>query len=357
MEPINVTKTFLPPIQEFQAYLEKIWENTQLTNQGPYLQQLEKQLQKYLKVKYIDFVTNGTLALQIALRLQDVANGEVITTPFTYVATTSSILWEHSKPVFVDIDPKTLCIDAEKIEAAITSKTKAIMPVHVFGNPCDVEKIDAIGKKHNIPVIYDAAHAFGVTYKGKSLFDYGDISMCSLHATKIFHAIEGGLLIMNNKDTSTKIGHMKKFGHLGDEHFMLGINAKATELQAVMGLCNMKYIDKIIEDRKNISKLYDKNLAGKFERPTLRKGTTYNYAYYPIIFQSEKQLKNAIIKLKDNNIFPRRYFYPSLNTLSYIKDAVSCPISEDIASRIACLPLYSGLDESIVNKISRMLLA
>lgn len=355
-QPINVTKTFLPPLQEFQVYLEKIWERGHITNQGPLLKELEEQLQSYLNVDSLHFVTNGTMALQMALRSLSVTAGEVITTPFTYVATTSSILWEHCKPVFVDINPNSLNVDAEKIEQAITSKTTAIMPVHVFGNPCDVEKIEAIAKKHKLPVIYDAAHAFGVIYKGKSLFEHGDVSICSLHATKLFHTIEGGLLIAHDQKADKNLEHIKKFGHLGDEHLMLGINGKASEFQAAMGLCNLQYVDKLIAERKKISKLYDKLLKGEFKRPTIRSGTKYNYAYYPVIFQTEKKLHKALEALKADNIFPRRYFYPSLNKLDYAKSAESCPVSEDIANRIACLPLFAGINEGIIAKISKILL-
>jgi dTDP-4-amino-4,6-dideoxygalactose transaminase len=352
---INVTKTFLPPLEEYQTYLEQIWEAGQLTNQGPLLKKLEHELESYLKVNTPHFVTNGTLALQVALRSLGIIQGEIITTPFTYVATVSSILWERCKPVFVDIDPQTLCIDADKIEAAITKKTKAIMPVHVFGNPCDIEKIDAIAQKHSLKVIYDAAHAFGVEYKGKSLLSYGDISVCSLHSTKLFHTIEGGLLIARDKKIGDKIEHTKKFGHEGDNHIQLGMNAKASEFQAAMGLCNLKYIEKIINDRKKISKTYSRLLSDKLARPTIRKDTKYNYAYYPILFKSEKKLLGTVDKLAKENIYPRRYFYPSLNKLKYIKNAANCPISEDIAKRILCSPLYSGLEMKNINRICEVI--
>lgn len=357
MEAINVTKSFLPPLEEFQAYVEQIWNRGHLTNQGPLLKQLESEIAAHLKVKNPHFITNGTLGLQLALRSLGIMSGEIITTPFSYVATTSSILWEHCKPVFVDIEPDSLCIDPGKIEAAITKKTRAIMPVHVFGNPCDIEKIEAIAAKHNLPVIYDAAHAFGVQYKGKSLLDYGDVSMCSLHSTKLFHTIEGGLLIAKNKLVGSKIEHVKKFGHVGDEHIMLGINAKASEFQAAMGLCNLKYVQSLIKDRKRASEHYDSLLKTHFERPSLREGTVYNYAYYPILFKSEKALLKAFEKLKTENIFPRRYFYPSLNTLPYIKQKTDCPVSEDVSSRIACLPLFNGIEEKVINKIAGVLTA
>lgn len=354
MKSINVTKTFLPPIEEYEQYARKIWANGQLTNQGPLLQEFEDKVEQYLVVQNLHFVTNGTLALQIALNALDVTEGEVITTPFSYVASTSAILWERCTPVFVDIDPKTLCIDAEKIEAAVTADTKAILAVHVFGNPCHVEKIEAIAKKHNLKVIYDGAHAFGVQHGGKSLLSYGDISTCSFHATKLFHTIEGGAVIAKDKAVSGKAELIKRFGHHGDEHFMLGINAKASEFQAAMGLCNLKYIDEIIARRRTVSEQYDKLLKGKFERPTIPEGAIYNYAYYPVILESEQQLMAAVKRLNEAHIFPRRYFYPSLNMLPYLKDHQNCLVSEDITKRIMCLPLFVGLEPEEVGKICRV---
>lgn len=355
MERINVTKTFLPPLEEYESYLKQIWASDQLTNQGPLVQELQQQLTDYLGVKNFHFVSNGTMALQIALRALDLTEGEVITTPFSYVATTSSILWERCTPVFVDIEPDRFCIDADKIEAAITPHTRAIMPVHVFGNPCDVEKIAAIAKKHNLKVIYDAAHAFGVKYKGRSLLDYGDISICSFHATKLFHTIEGGCVIARDKRVSERIELIKHFGHQGDDHYTLGINAKASEFQAAMGLCNLDHVDDIIEQRKTISQTYDRLLDERFRRPIADPDTDYNYAYYPILLKDENELLQKLEALKQSNIFPRRYFYPSLNTLPYLDSKQSCSISEDVASRIICLPLYVGLSESEVSKISKIL--
>jgi len=349
-ERINVTKTFLPPMEEYQTYLNQIWGSYQLTNQGPLLLEFERQVSKYLDVPSLHFVTNGTMALQLALRALNINNGEVITTPFSYVATTSSILWENCSPKFVDIDPETLCLDADKIEAAITRKTKAIMPVHVFGHPCDVEKIAAIAKKHKLKVIYDGAHAFGVKYKGKSLLDCGDVSVCSFHATKLFHTIEGGCLIAKNKKIGNNIELMKRFGHNGDDHYMLGINGKATEFQAAMGLCNLKYIDGIIQHRKKLVTLYDR-LLNHTRKIKVRKGTEYNYSYYPIIFEDENKLLKVLKRLNKDNIFPKRYFFPSLNTLPYLSGYQACPISEDISKRILCLPLYFGLGKDNIRKV------
>ncbi len=357
MQRINVTKTFLPSLEEYQAYLPQIWESGQITNQGSLLLEFEEKSKQALGVDDFHFVTNGTMALQLALCGLGITEGEVITTPFSYVATVSSILWKHCTPIFVDIDPDTLCIDPEKIEAAITSQTKAIMPVHVFGVPADVEAIGAIAQKHDLKVIYDAAHAYGVSYKGKSLLAYGDISVCSFHATKLFHTIEGGCVIARDKSVSERIELQKRFGHNDNDHFMLGINAKASEFQAAMGLCNLVYVGRNIKERKRLSRLYDAGLRGKVERPKLPADTTYNYAYYPIVLDSEDVMKGIIARLEEEGIFPRRYFYPSLNKLPYIKDAASCPVSEDITSRIICLPLYAGLDDEVVAKICSVVTA
>jgi dTDP-4-amino-4,6-dideoxygalactose transaminase len=352
---VNVTKTFLPPIEEYQSYLARIWESGQLTNQGPLVQEFERQAEQYLGVSNFHFVSNGTMALQLALNALGITEGEVITTPFTYVATTSAILWERCQPVFVDIDPATLTIDPAKIEAAITPSTKAILSVHVFGIPCDVHAIAEIAKKHNLKVIYDAAHAFSVEYEGQSLLAYGDISICSFHATKLFHTIEGGCVVTSTKELSEKVELTKRFGHTGDEHFQLGINAKASEFQAAMGLCSFKYIDGIIRERQELSRLYDTYLGGSFVRPTVPKGTKYNYAYYPILFDSEAELLAAMHNLELIDVHPRRYFYPSLNTLPYLQKTASCPISEDISRRVLCLPLYFGLQHEIIKKISEVL--
>lgn len=355
MPRINVTKTFLPPVEEFMAYVQRIWDSGQLTNQGPLLREFESQTKEYLGIEDFQFVANGTVALQLALRAMDISEAEVITTPFSYVATTSSILWEKCQPVFVDIEPETFCIDPSKIEAAITSKTKAIMAVHVFGFPCDVEKIAAIAKRHNLKVIYDAAHAFGAEYKGKSLLDYGDIATCSFHATKLFQTIEGGCIITHDATVSRKVDLMKRFGHEGDEHIMLGINAKASEFQAAMGLACLKYIDTLIAQRKTLFELYDKLLTGTVQTPQINRESKHNYAYYPIVFQSEAVLLTAVQKLNEVEIFPRRYFYPSLNTLPYLAETQACPISEDISRRILCLPLYANIGEEAVRTIATIL--
>jgi dTDP-4-amino-4,6-dideoxygalactose transaminase len=355
MQQIFVTKTNLPKIEKYQDYLYRIWDNNQLTNQGPLLGELELKLKKYLEVDNFHFVTNGTLALQIALNSLGITEGEIITTPFSYVATVSAILWERCTPVFVDIEPDSFCINPDLIELAIRPKTKAIMAVHVFGYPCAVEKIEAIAKKRHLKVIYDGAHAFGVKYKGKSILNYGDISICSFHSTKIFHTIEGGCLIAKDKEVSDKIELIKRFGHNYDDHYCLGINAKASEFQAAMGLCNLDEIENIIKERKAICKLYDGLLKTDLQRPKFNTDFEYNYGYYPVIFKNEKETLRIIKSLNDDNIYPRRYFYPSLNTLPYLQPSQSCPISEDISLRVLCLPLYVGLEKEVVEKISKII--
>lgn len=359
MNNIYVTKSFLPPLDSYNAYLEKIWQSGQLTNQGPMLEQFEDSIKKKLEVDNFHFVTNGTIALQIALRALDITEGEIITTPFSYVATTSSILWERCRPVFVDIEPDTFCIDVDKIEAAITPETKAIMPVHVFGFPCDVEAIGQLAKKHQLRVIYDAAHAFGVKYKGKSLLDYGDVSTCSFHSTKLLHTIEGGGILTPHANLSDKIELQKRFGHNGDDHITLGINAKANELQAAMGLVNLSYLDEIISRRKHVSDLYTELLSRHVSVPSPRAGMEIerNYAYYPVVFDSESRLLKTFMALNKSGIFPRRYFYPSLNTLPYLGRSVACPVSEDVSKRVACLPLYDSLADSDVERISKIVIA
>lgn len=347
---VYVTKSFMPPIDEYNKYISDIFERGVLTNQGPNVQELQKKLSSFLGVDNFHYVSNGTVALQLALSAMDINDGEIITTPFSYVATTSSIMWQRCKPVFVDIEPNNFTIDADKIESAITNRTRAIMAVHVFGYACDVNKIQTIADKHGLKVIYDGAHAFGSRYNGKSLLSYGDVSTCSFHATKLFHTIEGGACIVRDKAVSDKLELQKRFGHHGDEHFMLGINAKQSEFHAAMGLANFPYIKDIIADRKRVSDLYDKLLNGCVGRPKPQVALEYNYAYYPVVFKNETELQNVFTVLKNMDIFPRRYFYPSLNTLPYVS-GVPCPISENISSRIACLPLYVGLQDSVIETI------
>lgn len=355
MDKITVTKTFFPPIEAYQNQLQRIWENKWLTNNGQLYTELTSKLKAHLDVPFLIPMTNGTLPLQIALNAYG-KEGEVITTPFSYVATVSSIVWEKCTPVFVDIHPDYFTIDETKIEAAITSKTTAILATHVYGNPCDVETIEAIAKKYNLKVIYDAAHCFGVTYKGQSLFNYGDVSTCSFHATKLFHTGEGGALFCQDKDTYHQMHYRHNFGHDGKIEFHgIGINAKMSELQAAMGLSVLPYMEHIISERKKVVDYYNEHISDqKFQKITIRPETQWNYAYYPIITSSEDELLGIEKRLEQHDILVRRYFYPSLEDLPYVQSN-QCPIAKDIATRVMCLPLYVGLTIQDLEKIVRVL--
>ena len=352
---INVTKTFLPPIKDYQQYLVGIWERSWLTNHGPLVNELEKKLLEFTKVNALSFCTNGTIAIQIALKALEIT-GEVITTPFSYVATTNSILWEHCKPVFVDIREDDFCLNHQLIEEKITKNTQAILAVHVYGFPCYVEEIEKIAKKHNLKVIYDAAHAFGVSYNGRSLLSYGDISTCSFHATKLFHTVEGGAIISNTKGYAERIKLHQTFGHEADDYFCLGINGKNSEFHAAMGLCNLPYVEKIIHKRKNISEIYNTklNFGNKLAKPYSTLDFEYNYAYYPVLFNTEKKLLEVKNLLSLNKINTRRYFYPSLNKLPFI-EFQKCPVSENISPRILALPIFYDLEEHQQIKISELI--
>lgn len=354
---INVTKSFLPSLEDYVKYLEGIWDRGHLTNHGPLVLELEEKIKAYLGVKHFFFVNNGTIALQIAIKAANL-NGEVITTPFSYVATTSSLVWEGCKPVFGDILQGNFTIDPKSIKQMITSETSGILATHVYGNPCDVEAIEELAREHNLKVIYDAAHAFGVDYKGTSVLNYGDISTLSFHATKLFHTIEGGGIVTDNDDLAHKISFMRNFGHNGPENFFgVGVNGKSSEFQAAMGLCLLPKIDEIIKLRKSICERYRSNLANlPIDFLEIQPGTSqFNYAYFPSVFESEKQLLNVLESLRQNNIMGRRYFYPSLNTLNYVENNLQSSLSESIASRVLCLPLYPDLKLEQVDAISTII--
>jgi dTDP-4-amino-4,6-dideoxygalactose transaminase len=352
---VNVTKTFLPPIEEYIGQVKRSFDNEWLTNRGELVLELEDKLKAYLKVSNILITNNGTIPLQIALKLL-ANNGEVITTPFSYVATTAAIVWENCKPVFVDVHPEFLTIDESKIEEAITEKTTCILATHVFGNPCNIEAIEAIASKYNLKVIYDAAHCFGVSYKGKSVFEYGDISTCSFHATKLFHTGEGGALFARDPDLFNQCFYSHNFGHNGPLDFHgLGINGKISELQGAMGLSVYPYLNSIIEGRKKVTEQYDASLNFVFvDKIKFRENTIWNYSYYPIIFPDEKALLKVQKGMNEMNIFPRRYFYPSLNKLPYINQ-IDLPVSDSISKRILCLPLYMDLDQTDIIRITELI--
>ncbi len=352
---IYVTKTFLPKQKEYAKILKRAWDKKWLTNRGELVLELECKLKKHLNISDVLATSNGTIPLQIALKLLG-SKGEVITTPFSYIATSATIIWESCTPIFVDISPEYLTIDETKIEEAITPKTTAILATHVFGNPCNVEAIEIIAKRHNLKVIYDAAHCFGVNYCNKSIFEYGDISTCSFHATKLFHTGEGGAIFCKDKELMKKAFYTHNFGHKDLLSFYgLGINGKMSELQAAMGLAVLPHMHKILENRKKIVDYYDAHLNfSKIRKIRIRNNTDWNYSYYPIIFNSEKTLLKVEEILNNDNIFPRRYFYPSLNTIDFIKGR-EMPISENIASKILCLPLFVGLSDSDLIKIVKII--
>ncbi|WP_018629362.1 DegT/DnrJ/EryC1/StrS family aminotransferase [Niabella aurantiaca] len=354
---IQITKPFLPPLEEYKKYIDDIWKRQWLTNMGPLASDLEMKLKEHLNVNHLLFVANGTVALQMAIKALNL-KGEIITTPFSFVATTSSIVWENCSPKFVDIDPKSLNLDPTKIEEAITESTSAILATHVYGNPCDVGSIDRIAKKHKLKVIYDGAHAFGVTVAGKSIFEYGDVSICSLHATKLYHSIEGGLIVTRDANLLKKLAYVRNFGISGYETFAeLGINGKNSELHAAMGLVNFKYINDIHQKRKYLTEIYDQNLrTAKAVKVGWHQEASLNYAYYPIVFDSEDLLLKIKSALEKHEIFTRRYFYPSLaSSLPYLTSEL-LPVTEDVSKRVLCLPLYFDLTKEDIDLICRLIL-
>lgn len=352
---INVTKTYLPNKEKYKKYIDEIYENGWLTNNGPLVQRLEKRLAEYLGVKNIILVSNGTVALEIAYRTLDI-KGFAITTPFSFVATTSSLVTNNILPIFADIDQDSFNLDPKNIEKLITPNTAAIVPVHVFGNACEVEEIEKIANKHNLKVIYDAAHAFDVKYKDQSVLNYGDISTLSFHATKLFHSIEGGALIINDDELVQKARYLINFGIKNTEEIPhLGTNAKMNEFEAAMGLCVLDDIEEIKQKRKYILENYRKELKDLVLFQEQNENATENYSYFPVVFKSEEQLLKIQKALNDKQIFPRRYFYPSLDTLEYIEPKQNCKISRDISKRILCLPIYVELEKDVQDIIAKII--
>jgi dTDP-4-amino-4,6-dideoxygalactose transaminase len=358
---ILVTKPFLPPLEEFQPYLEQIWASGQLTNNGPFHKQFEKELQDYLGVKYVSLFSNGTLALITALQALKIS-GEVITTPYSFVATTHSLWWNNIKPVFVDIEPGTCNLDPDKIEAAITPQTTAIMPVHVYGNPCNVERISEIAGTYGLKVIYDACHTFGVTVNSEPVLNFGDLSVMSFHGTKVFTTFEGGAIISHDESMKKRIDFLKNFGFAGETTVVApGINAKMNEVQAAMGLLQLKYIDENIEKRRQIVSRYRKLLGGvpgisfMDDQP----GVKHCYPYFPVFIDEQQygMSRDALYeKLKENDIFGRRYFYPLISQFPTYRGLESAqpgnlPVAETKTSQVICLPLYPGLPENTIPEI------
>lgn len=356
IKPVYVTMPSLAPLEEYSEILKGVWESGILTHNGPLVQKFERELCSILNLKKIVAVSNGTIALQMAIKALGL-KGEIITTPFTWIATVSSIIWERCTPVFADINPETLNIDPIKIEEKITSKTCAIMPVHVFGNPCDVESIGKIAKQYNIKVIYDAAHAVGSNIHGNSILEYGDISATSFHATKLLNTAEGGGIITLDDELHNKLKRIRFFGHNDDKDVIEdGFNGKMTEVHAALGLANLKYYESVLQDRKDKYFYYKQNLeqAHYLQFQKSEHGEP-NYSYFPVIFESEKQLLEKEIILNDNKIFPRRYFYPSVNLYDKILKPSILPISEDIAKRILCLPLFFNLSYENIDRIVELM--
>lgn len=353
MIPLN--KPFLPPKSEFDEYVSGIWSRNWLTNHGPLVERFEAEVSKYLDAGRMLFVTNGTTALQIAIRALDL-KGEIITTPYSYVATTSSIVWQNCKPVFVDIDPESFNIDPSKIEEAVTDRTSGILATHIYGNPCDVEAIGDIAEKYNLKIIYDAAHCFGVTYKGKSIFEWGDISITSFHATKVFHTVEGGGLFSDDDSLFEKMSYMRNFGHNGLYQYKeVGINGKNNEFNAAMGLCNLKYADNCLEKRRYLAEYYDEKLKNMpLKKPRMHDYTFYNHAYYPVLFESVETRKKVVEHLKKLGIETRSYFRPDLSQLPYVDSMeVEVSVSKSVSERIVCLPFYFDLTHEEIDKTAR----
>lgn len=353
---IYVTMPTLAPLEEVNELMKGIWVSGIMTHNGPLVQRFEKECAEHLGVPNLVSCVNGTIGLQMAIRALRL-KGEIITTPFTFIATVNSILWEGCTPVFVDIDPDTLCIDPRKIEEKITYHTVGIMPVHVFGNCCDIEIIDAIAKKHNLKVIYDACHSVGVNYKGKSVFLYGDISVTSFHATKMLNTAEGGGCFTLKKELDEKLRRIRFFGFENHSDIVEdGTNGKMTEVHAAVGIANLKYLDVALADRKKKYAMYKDALSKDSTLSFQKINEGCNYSYFPLIFKDEETLLKVQVRLNENYIFPRRYFWPSVNTFTKLVPYIPMPVSEDIASRILCLPLYYTLSEEDLNRIINIIL-
>lgn len=362
--PTYVTQPMLPPLEEFIPYLEKIWDSKVLTNNGPFHQQFERALCEYLGVEHICLFTNGTLALLTALQALRIT-GEVITTPFSFVATAHSLLWNGIRPVFVDVDPRTLNMDPAKIEAAITPQTTAIMPVHVYGHPCDVEAIQKIADNYNLKVVYDAAHTFGVRCSSGSVLRYGDLSILSFHATKVFNTFEGGAIICPDAKTKLRIDHLKNFGFVDEVTVVApGINGKMSEFNASLGLLQLKHIDHALVKRKQIDASYRDLLNNVKGIRCLEASceTVSNYAYFPILVEPDFPVSRDDLfqTLRENNIYARRYFYPLITEFPMYRGAPSAqrenlPVATDAALRALCLPIYPDLSRDEVERIVRLI--
>jgi dTDP-4-amino-4,6-dideoxygalactose transaminase len=354
---IPVTKPYLPSKGRYKEMVDEIWERQWLTNNGPFLQRFEKELEHFLGSRNTSVVTSGTTALQFALKTLEPA-GEIITTPFSYVATTSAIFWEGFTPIFADIEAESLCIDPVEVEKKITNKTKAILATHVYGNPCDIEALERISEEHGIPLFFDAAHAFGSKHKGKSILEYGDISVLSFHATKLFHSVNGGAVFCKSAAVKQRIDRLRNFGHIGVNEFDgVGINGKMCEFHSAMGLLNLEVATELIVKRREQWNFYRKGIEGsELKTISLRNEEGYNGSYFPVIFSDSSKMQKAIDLAANKGIELRRYFSPSLNKLDYV-NYQSCPIGEDISERVCCLPQYHDLLEKDQIEVLKVILS
>lgn len=362
-DSVYVTKTRLPLREEFFRQIGTVVDTAWLTNDGECVRTLERRLQEYLGVPHLLVCNNGTTALMLAIQCAGLAHKKIAVTPYTYVATLSALLWMDCTPVFIDIDPGTLCLSPQLLHRALQEQPDiaGVLPVHVYGFSCDIDRLESICREHGATLIYDAAQAFGSSCKGKSLLDYGDYSICSFHATKLFHTAEGGCVVSHSDEAHRALSLARAFGHIGDTHYTLGINAKMSELHAALGLTLLPGTQEEIDKRQNLHRVYDKALEGaNLTKPrVLDTSFSWNYSYYPVLLQDEATLLRVMCRLAEQNIYPRRYFYPSLNTLEYLRSEWrgSCPVSENTAARVLCLPLHGDLAPDIAETVSRFLVA
>ena len=364
-KPIYVTSPLLPSLEDFTFLLKEIWESKMLTNNGNFHQKLEEELAKYLKVPYLSLFTNGTLPLITALQAMRIT-GEVITTPFSFVATTHSLWWNGIKPVFVDIEPETCNLDPSKIEAAITPRTTAIMPVHVYGKPCKTKEIQEIANKYGLKVIYDAAHAFGVEINGESILNFGDMATLSFHATKVYNTLEGGALVVHDEQTKQRIDYLKNFGFASETEVVApGINSKVDEVRAAYGLLNLKQVDHAINSRRKVAIRYRDELQGVKGITFFNDipGVRHNYSYFPIFINAEEYgmtRDELYFKMKEYNVFGRRYFYPLISTFSTYRGLDSAnpdnlPVATQMSNNVICLPMHHALSENEVEYILQII--
>ena len=362
MNTTPVTRATLPPLERYLEKIRDIFTSRALTNHGRNVQELEQRLTAFLDVPHLSLCANGTLALQLALRLLNLNGKPVITTPFSYVATLSALLWEGCEPIFADIDPRTLCISPQAVEARLAERPDAagVLPVHVYGNACDVAALEEICRRHGAALLYDAAHAFGCRLRNRGLLSWGDAATGSFHATKLFHTVEGGCVTCRTDEALERLSLLRAFGHRGDDFVCLGINAKMSELHAAMGLCMLPILPEILRRRVALCAAYDTLLdmpRSGLAKPAMPPDLAWNHAYYPVIFPDGETMTRCLAALGNERIHPRRYFHPSLNTLPYVRPAPPCPVSEDMTRRIACLPLWPDMGMETVERVAAILKA